>query len=167
MTEQRFLAFDLGASGGRAIVGKLADKKIVLDEIHRFPNGDVTINGHMYWPILGLFRDIKAGLSAYAAKYGKDVTAVGIDTWGVDFVLMNRNDEMLGQAWNYRDSRTDGMLAKATTPVDIALGTNSRLETITIDELDIAKRYPNTRQLFRWPADESEAAIFQVYRVSR
>lgn len=60
----------------------------------------------------------------------------------------------------------DSMLAKATTPVDIALGTNSRLETITIDELDIAKRYPNTRQLFRWPADESEAAIFQVVRVT-
>lgn len=109
MTTQRFLAFDLGASGGRAIVGNLEGGKITLDEIHRFPNGDVNINGHMYWPILGIFRDIKAGLSAYAAKYGPDVTAIGIDTWGVDFGLLDKNGQLLANPYHYRDSRTEGM----------------------------------------------------------
>ena len=109
MAGHRFLAFDLGASGGRAIVGTLENNKISLDEVHRFPNGDVTINGHMYWPILGIFRDIKQGLCAYAAKYGKDVTAVGIDTWGVDFGLLDREGQLLGNPYHYRDSRTDGM----------------------------------------------------------
>lgn len=60
----------------------------------------------------------------------------------------------------------DRMLAEATAPVDIALGTNSRLVTVTIEELGIAERYPNTKQIFRWPADESETAVFQVFRVT-
>ena len=113
MAEKTYLAVDIGAESGRVMAGRFDGRHVSLHEIHRFRNGPVQLGGTLRWNLVGLWTEIQNGLREAAAQYGTSVTSVGVDTWGVDFVLMNRHDEMLGQAWNYRDSRTDGMLAKA------------------------------------------------------
>ncbi|MFW9875626.1 MAG: rhamnulokinase family protein [Candidatus Thorarchaeota archaeon] len=106
----KFIAFDIGASSGRTIVGSLEDNVIRLYEIYRFPNGSVQINNSLCWNILQIYRDILIGLKRYVEKYGSNVDGIGLDTWGVDFVLLNKNDEMIDHAYHYRDSRTQGVL---------------------------------------------------------
>ncbi|MCA9064787.1 MAG: rhamnulokinase, partial [Planctomycetaceae bacterium] len=114
MSEKAFLAVDLGAESGRVMAGKFDGKHVSLEQLHRFGNGPVQIGGTLRWNLVGLWKEIQDGLRAAAAAIGRDqIASVGVDTWGVDFVLMNRNDELLGQPWNYRDSRTEGMLQKA------------------------------------------------------
>ncbi|NVM46340.1 MAG: rhamnulokinase [Candidatus Lokiarchaeota archaeon] len=109
---KRFLAFDIGASSGRAIVGTLDNDKLVLDEIYRFPNGGMKKNDSFIWDISGIFSEILNGLRKYAKKYGSSVDGIGIDTWGVDFVLLDKNNDLVGPSHHYRDSRTKGMLSK-------------------------------------------------------
>ena len=113
MLEKTYLAVDLGAESGRVMAGRFDGRHVSLHEIHRFSNGPVRLGGTLRWNLVGLWAEIQNGLREAAARYGNSITTIGVDTWGVDFVLMNRNDELLGQPWNYRDSRTDGMLAKA------------------------------------------------------
>lgn len=113
MAEKTYLAVDLGAESGRVMAGRFDGKHVSLHEIHRFGNGPIRLGGTLRWNLVGLWTEIQNGLREAASRYGSSISSIGVDTWGVDFVLMNRNDEMLGQAWNYRDSRTDGMLAKA------------------------------------------------------
>jgi rhamnulokinase len=108
-----YLAIDLGAESGRVIAGLWDGKTLRLDELHRFPNGPVHLAGTMRWDVLRLWAEIKTGLSAASAKYGKSIVSVGADTWGVDFVLLTRQGEMLGQPFHYRDARTNGMMEKA------------------------------------------------------
>ncbi|MFX1476517.1 MAG: rhamnulokinase family protein [Promethearchaeota archaeon] len=106
----KVLALDLGASTGRAIVGILENEKLSIDEIYRFSNKGIKINESLYWDVLKLFKEIKKSISIYANKYGMTLDSLGIDTWGVDFVLLDSNDELLGPVHHYRDSRTEGML---------------------------------------------------------
>ncbi len=120
MAEKTYLAVDIGAESGRVMAGRFDGRHVSLHEIHRFKNGPVQLGGTLRWNLIGLWTEIQNGLREAAAQYGSSVTSVGVDTWGVDFVLMNRHDEMLGQAWNYRDSRTDGMLSKALQRVSRA-----------------------------------------------
>jgi rhamnulokinase len=108
-----YLAFDLGASGGRAMVGHLDGERLTLETIHRFPNGPVQVFGNLYWDVLRLFDELRAGLGAYARAYGSAPAGIGLDTWGVDFALLGRNDALLGNPRHYRDPRTDGMLEAA------------------------------------------------------
>ncbi|MBY9014492.1 MAG: rhamnulokinase [Candidatus Lokiarchaeota archaeon] len=105
-----FLSFDIGASSGRAIVGTLSDNKLALDEIYRFPNRGISKDDSFLWNILGIYTEILNGLKKYVLKYGNRVDGIGIDTWGVDFVLLDENDELVGPSHHYRDSRTKGML---------------------------------------------------------
>ena len=113
METERYLAFDFGASSGRAIIGHFDGETIRLEEIHRFSNDPVMINGHYYWDIFRLFFEIKQGLIKYAqGDYGA-LSGIGIDTWGVDFGLIGPCGELLGVPYHYRDSRTDGMLEEA------------------------------------------------------
>ncbi|MCL1786603.1 MAG: rhamnulokinase [Defluviitaleaceae bacterium] len=105
-----YLAIDIGASGGRHILGRLTDGKLALEEVHRFKNGMTTQNGHLCWDTDALFTDILTGLEN-CKKAGKIPTSVGIDTWGVDFVLLDESGGRLGDAVAYRDSRTQGMEA--------------------------------------------------------
>ena len=84
-----------------------------LEEVHRFPNGPVQLANSLRWDVLRLWSEIQHGLSLAARKYGKSIASVGADTWGVDFVLLNRQDEMLGHPYHYRDARTNGMMEKA------------------------------------------------------
>ena len=109
----KFLAFDFGASSGRAMLAKFDGEKIVLEEKHRFSNDPVTVNGGMYWDILRLFHEIKQGILKCANSGDRDIDAIGIDTWGVDYGILDKNGKLLGNPHHYRDTRTDGMYEKA------------------------------------------------------
>ncbi|MFX1339310.1 MAG: rhamnulokinase family protein [Promethearchaeota archaeon] len=109
---KKYLAFDLGASSGRAIVGKIENGVLKLDEIYRFPNGGIQVFDSLYWDILKLFQEIKSGILEYVKKYGSELESIGLDTWGVDFVLLNERDELAGPVHTYRDNRTNGILEK-------------------------------------------------------
>ncbi len=103
-----YLAIDIGASGGRHIVGYLQDGKICTQEVYRFENGMTEKDGHLVWDIDGLFGQVVAGMKA-CAEQGYTPVSMGIDTWGVDFVLLDEQGIRLGDAVAYRDSRTEGM----------------------------------------------------------
>ena len=103
-----YLAIDIGASSGRHILGHVEDGKLILEEMYRFDNLQVRKNGHDCWDMDNLWNGVVSGLKACKAA-GKLPTTMGIDTWGVDYVLLNENDEMLGDPVAYRDSRNEGM----------------------------------------------------------
>lgn len=102
----KVLAFDFGASSGRAIMGTFENGKISLEEIHRFDNDPVIVGKSFYWDILRLFHEIKQGI--VKAKNTCDFESIGIDTWGVDYGLLNEKGELLGNPYHYRDERTVG-----------------------------------------------------------
>ncbi|MDL2249917.1 rhamnulokinase [Lachnospiraceae bacterium OttesenSCG-928-J05] len=106
--KKHYLAIDIGASSGRHILGTMIDGKMVLEEVYRFPNGMENRDGTLCWDLDGLFKEIIAGLKA-CKELGKVPETMAIDTWGVDFVLLDENDEILGKTVGYRDHRTDGM----------------------------------------------------------
>jgi len=108
----KFIALDIGASSGRTIVGILENKILKLDEIYRFQNRGIQIDNSLCWDISKIYSNILIGLQNYVEKYGPNVDGIGIDTWGVDFVLLDKNDEMIGNAYHYRDLRTQGVLEK-------------------------------------------------------
>jgi len=101
------LAFDLGASSGRALIGKIdvESKKLEYEEIHRFPNGPVRIGRHLYWDVPRLWAEVKEGIRLAYKRYGDKLLSIGVDTWGVDFALLDRNGELVGLPYSYRDSR--------------------------------------------------------------
>ena len=103
-----YLAVDIGASSGRHILAHLEDGKIVLEEMYRFTNGNVTRDGHLCWELDRLFEEIVNGIAA-CAKAGKAPSSMGIDTWGVDFVLLDKDNKVIGNTVGYRDHRTEGM----------------------------------------------------------
>lgn len=107
MDRNYFLAFDLGASSGRAILGILSNGKLELKEIHRFVNQMQCINGHYFWNIFSLFNELKTGLKKCVREYGIQPESIGVDTWGVDFVHLNREGMILSLPFAYRDSRTN------------------------------------------------------------
>ena len=132
--DKKFLAFDLGASGGRAVVGIFRDGKLELEEVHRFPNEPVRVHQSIYWDVLGLFREIKRGLAIFARKYGKSLDGIGIDTWGVDFALFDRDGHLLENPHHYRDKRTEGLkekIAEIIEPYQIYRTTGMALTPIT------------------------------------
>jgi len=106
--EKYYLAIDIGASSGRHILGSIKDGKIETEEVYRFKNGNITKDGELVWDVDGLFAEIKAGMKK-CAELGKIPESMGIDTWGVDFVLLDENDKRIGNAVAYRDSRTEGI----------------------------------------------------------
>lgn len=112
VTAQRFLAFDLGAESGRGVLGYFDGAKLKLEELHRFPNGGIRVLDSLHWNVLHLWNEMKAALSLCAQRH-IDLSGIGIDTWGVDFALLGRGDELLGLPYHYRDARTDRMLEAA------------------------------------------------------
>jgi rhamnulokinase len=113
MAEKAYLAVDMGASSGRHVVGLFDGSKLRLEEVYRFENGPVEVGGRLYWDLLNQWTHVRAGLRAAGAKFAGQIVGVGVDTWGVDFGLLGRGDELLGNPYHYRDSRTNGMLEKA------------------------------------------------------
>jgi rhamnulokinase len=108
------LAFDLGASSGRALIGELlldgaGETRLNITEVHRFPNVPVHIGDHLYWDILLLLQEVKTGIRK-AFQAGFKPESFSIDTWGVDFGLLDRNGELLGNPYHYRDSQTEGLI---------------------------------------------------------
>jgi rhamnulokinase len=106
------LAFDLGAASGRAILGRYDGGRLRLTEVHRFPNGPVQASDGLHWDVQRLFKEIKNGLALCGQQYGRPAS-LGIDTWGVDFALLDREGVLLGDPFHYRDSRTEGMMEEA------------------------------------------------------
>ncbi|GAE21540.1 rhamnulokinase [Bacteroides pyogenes] len=112
-----YLAADFGGGSGRLIAGSLFQGKLELEEVHRFANRQVKLGNHLYWDFLSLFEELKTGLKKTARK-GYSVKGIGIDTWGVDFGLIDKDGNLLGNPVCYRDARTDGMPAKVFRILD-------------------------------------------------
>lgn len=117
MKEQVYLGIDLGAESGRVAAGLWDGKHLRLEEIHRFPNGGVEIAGSLRWDVLRLWQEIQNGLALAERRFGKSIVSIGVDTWGVDFVLLSRSGELLGMPCTYRDSRTHGVMERALATV--------------------------------------------------
>ncbi|MBR5156729.1 MAG: rhamnulokinase [Clostridia bacterium] len=113
----KVLAFDFGASSGRAMLFTFDGKKLEIEEMHRFSNDPVMINGSYHWDVLRLFFEIKKGISKTLNAGHKDIEAIGIDTWGVDYGLFDENGKLLGNPYHYRDERTNGMIELADEKV--------------------------------------------------
>ncbi|MBP7497537.1 MAG: rhamnulokinase [Bacteroidales bacterium] len=105
-----YLAFDLGASSGRAILGEVSSDKINITEIHRFPNNFIKINGHYYWNIYTLFEELQKGIKILKKQFDVKLESIGIDTWGVDFGLLDKSGNILNLPLSYRDHITDGII---------------------------------------------------------
>jgi rhamnulokinase len=108
--QHNFLAFDLGAESGRAILGQFNGERIQLSEVHRFPNGPVYLPDGMHWDVLRLWTEMRQGMGLIAHEHGGNLAGVGLDTWGVDFGLLDRDGALVSNPYHYRDSRTDGMM---------------------------------------------------------
>lgn len=106
--EKYYLAVDIGASSGRHMLASMKDGKMQLEEVYRFPNGMDNKNGTLCWDVERLITEIKNGLKK-CKEIGKIPVSMGIDTWGVDYVLLDKDDNILGDTAGYRDSRTEGM----------------------------------------------------------
>ncbi len=109
---RNLLAIDLGASSGRVMLGRFDGRAIRLEELRRFSNEAVSLNGTLYWDILCLLREIKQGLRA-AAQLGEEIHGIGIDTWGVDFGLLDARGRLMENPVHYRDARNRGMIEEA------------------------------------------------------
>ncbi len=110
---KRFIGFDLGAESGRCVVGTLHDGKVSLDEVHRFTTHTVRYHGGFHWDILAIAEEMLKGLVNARKSYGPDFEGIGVDTWGVDYVLVDRDGRVLGYPYHYRDDRTDTMMSEA------------------------------------------------------
>lgn len=110
MSDQCFLAVDLGAESGRLIAGLFDGRTIRLEELHRFGNGPVPVADTLRWDVLRLWSEIQAGLAKAGSRCGSSIVSIGVDTWGVDYVLLSKTGEMLGQPYHYRDARTRGVM---------------------------------------------------------
>jgi hypothetical protein len=110
---RKFVAIDLGASSGRVLLGRWDGSRFDLGEVHRFANGPVSTMGHQHWDVLSIWAQIKSGLSCCLSgeAHGTDgLSGLGIDTWGVDYALLDRDGRLLGNPYHYRDRRGDGMM---------------------------------------------------------
>ena len=108
-----YLAIDLGASSGRVMAGRYQGRKLTIEEVHRFPNSGVETGDGWHWDFEGLFQSIVEGLGMAAKRYGSEVVSVAVDTWGVDYGLIDEDGNLAGQPWMYRDERTNGMIDEA------------------------------------------------------
>jgi rhamnulokinase len=137
-------AVDLGASGGRVMVGQVGRGQLGLHEAHRFANTPVRVLGTLHWDILGLYRGMLDGLGAAARAF--DLASVGIDSWGVDYGLLDADGELLGNPVHYRDTRTDGVvgdvLAKIPAADLYAVTGIQQMPINTIYQLAAAARTP-------------------------
>jgi rhamnulokinase len=119
MAARNLLAFDLGAESGRALLGRFDGHRLTLEEKHRFANPNGRINGHLHWNLLAQWEELKTGLRRATAE-GAMVHSIGVDTWGIDFGLLDRNGDLLANPYMYRDSQTDGMMERVFAKVSRA-----------------------------------------------
>ena len=138
MTTKNFLAFDFGATSGRAIVGSI-DKKIELNEVHRFANPHTDLGGRYYWDALHLYRCMLDGLKNTVVSEYNSLSGIAIDTWGVDFGLLDKTGQLLSNPVMYRDQRTQGMMEKV-------------FETMSREEIykETGIQFMELNSLFQW-----------------
>ena len=110
---KKYIAVDLGAESGRVMIGSVSADKIVLEEIHRFGNGPIEEAGSLRWDFDKLFSEVKIGIGKAAKTAGAQVCGIGVDSWGVDFGLLDTDGKLIENPYHYRDSRTNGMPEKA------------------------------------------------------
>ena len=139
MADQIYLGIDLGAESGRVMAGCWDGARLALEELHRFPNGPVSLAGTLRWDALRLGQEIQQGLAVAARRFGDRIVSVGVDTWGLDYVLLSQSGELLGLPFCYRDARTRGRLAATLRQVpraDIFAATGAQfLEINTLYQL--------------------------------
>ncbi|MDR1924014.1 MAG: rhamnulokinase [Planctomycetaceae bacterium] len=160
-----YLAVDMGASGGRLIAGRFDGARLETEELYRFDNGAIDLAGTLYWDVPGLWKNILTGLQIASSRFGNSVTSIGVDSWGVDFALLDKNDTIIGNPVCYRDSRTNGMVEKALNIMpryDIFqhsglqfMQINTLFQLIAMRQnqshiLDIAKSFLMISDLFHW-----------------
>jgi len=116
LSVHHYIACDLGAESGRVMLGTLANDRLTIEEIHRFPNGAIAIGDSRRWDVLRLFEELKVGLRKVATREIA-VSSVSCDSWGVDYVLLQGNEPMLTAPYHYRDGRTDGGFERASSLV--------------------------------------------------
>lgn len=148
-----YAAVDLGADSGRVIVGRLERGRVALEPVHRFPNVPLALPHGLHWNLLELFAQVLTGLSAGADR--ADLRGVGIDAWGVDYALLDPHQRLVGMPFHYRDSRTDGMVARAHTRVPRAeLYSITGIQTMPINTV------------FQLLAEEPESALACADRIA-
>jgi rhamnulokinase len=108
-----FLALDLGAESGRAMLGRFDGRQIQLSEVHRFANTPVRLPDGLHWDILDLWSEVKQGIALALGEQGDALSSIGIDTWAVDYGLLDRHGQLIANPYHYRDGRTDGMQEEA------------------------------------------------------
>src|SRR3954449_11397003 len=106
----QYLAIDLGAESGRAILGGLFDGKLAINELHRFPNTPLREAGSLYWDAPRLWHEIQRGIEIAATERRVALDGIGVDAWGVDFALLGADGTLLEPPFHYRDSRTNGVM---------------------------------------------------------
>lgn len=164
-----YLAVDLGAESGRTILGSFDGDRLTLKETHRFPNGPVRLGDSLHWDVLRLWSEIKSGI-AVTIQNGARIDGIGLDTWGVDFALLDKHNSLLSNPFHYRDERTDGMLEaafKCMPPSEIFFNTGIQfMQLNTLYQLlamslqksplfDIAKTFVTIPDLFNlWLSGE-------------
>lgn len=175
MPDQCYLAIDVGAESGRVVAGLFDGRQVRLEEVHRFPNGPVHVAGTMRWDVLRLWSEIQQGLAKGAQAFGNAAVSVGVDTWGVDYVLLSRGDEMLGQPYHYRDARAGGVMDWSFTQVprrEIFAQTgvqfmpiNTLYQLIAMQQsqprlMELAERFLMMPDLFHWLLCGSQVVEF-------
>ncbi|MBN1122280.1 MAG: rhamnulokinase [Anaerolineae bacterium] len=177
MKAATYLAVDLGAESGRIILGTLDDQGLKLTEVHRFANCGVRLGDHLHWDALRLWGEIKAGLQQAGSQAGDSVQSIGLDTWGVDFGLLDASDNLIGSPYHYRDSRTDGMMEAVfeRVPADEVYAStgiqfmqlNSLYQLYSMVQandpaLSIARRFLNMPDLFNFFLTGEKANEFTI-----
>jgi len=175
MTARCYLGVDLGASSGRVVAGLFDGRKVNLKELHRFSNGPVNLGNSLRWDVLKLWTGIEEGLIKAKQEFGSDIASIGVDTWGVDYVLLSKTGEILGQPYNYRDPRTDGIMEQAFQRVsrnEIFASTglqfmqiNTLYQLIAMQQanpelLDLADRFLMMPDFFNWCLSGSQVVEF-------
>ncbi len=115
-----YLACDLGAESGRVVAGTIAGGRLELTEMHRFANGPIEQDGSLRWHVEEIWRQIQTGLRSAAERFGDRLAGIGVDTWGVDFGLLDGDNRLIENPWHYRDARTNGMMDEAFSIVERA-----------------------------------------------
>ena len=153
---KRVLAFDFGASSGRAIIGCFDGDKITLEEVHRFSNDPVSVGGTVYWDVLRLFYEIKQGI--IKAKIAGGFDSIGIDTWGVDFGLIDSEGKLMENPVHYRDARTVGLVDEAfkTMPKEQLYG----ITGIQFMELNTLFQIISLKKYRPWMLERADKMLF-------
>ena len=156
--DKYYLAVDIGASSGRHMLASMKDGKMQLEEVYRFPNGMTEKNGTLCWDVERLFTEIKNGLKV-CKELGKIPVSMAIDTWAVDYVLLDENDKILGDTAGYRDSRTNGMDEKVYEKIPLGAlyartGIQKQIFNTIYQLMAVKENYPEQLEQAESTADD-------------